>query len=55
MFGGFPASFFETYHAHFPKTEPVDQYEQRMYLYELYHYLNHTVLFGVSHLYLNCR
>jgi hypothetical protein len=25
----------------------VDQYELRADLYELYHYLNHTVLFGV--------
>jgi len=31
-----------------PKTEPVDQYELRGDLYELFHYLNHTVLFGVS-------
>jgi len=31
-----------------PKTEPVEQYELRGDLYELFHYLNHTVLFGVS-------
>ena len=31
-----------------PKTEPVDQYELRGDLYEMFHYLNHTVLFGVS-------
>ena len=31
-----------------PKTEPVDQYELRGDLYGLFHYLNHTVLFGVS-------
>jgi len=31
-----------------PKTEPVDQYELRGDLYELFHHLNHTVLFGVS-------
>jgi fructosamine-3-kinase len=47
IFGGFPRSFFEKYHEHLPKTEPVDQYELRADLYELYHYLNHTVLFGV--------
>ena len=35
-----------------PKTEPVDQYELRGDLYELFHYLNHTVLFGVSKDYL---
>ncbi|KAN0124818.1 Fructosamine/Ketosamine-3-kinase [Russula decolorans] len=46
MFGGFPRSFFEEYHKHMPKTEPVDQYELRGDLYELFHYLNHTVLFG---------
>jgi fructosamine-3-kinase len=48
IFGGFPPSFFATYHEHSPKTEPVKQYESRVDLYELYHYLNHTVLFGVS-------
>ena len=47
IFGGFPRSFFEKYHEHLPKTEPVDQYELRADLYELYHYLNHTILFGV--------
>jgi fructosamine-3-kinase len=48
MFGGIPKSFFEEYHKHMPKTEPVNQYELRGDLYELFHYLNHTVLFGVS-------
>jgi hypothetical protein len=48
MFGGIPRSFFQEYHKHMPKTEPVDQYELRGDLYELFHYLNHTVLFGVS-------
>jgi hypothetical protein len=43
-----PDSFFEEYHKHMPKTEPVSQYELRKDLYELFHYLNHTVLFGVS-------
>ncbi|KAI0052522.1 fructosamine kinase PKL/CAK/FruK [Auriscalpium vulgare] len=46
IFGGIPSSFFSTYHSHFPKTEPVEQYDQRGDLYELFHYLNHTVLFG---------
>ncbi|KAI9444842.1 fructosamine kinase PKL/CAK/FruK [Lactarius indigo] len=46
MFGGIPSSFFETYHKHMPKTEPVEQYDLRGDLYELFHYLNHTVLFG---------
>jgi len=46
MFGGIPRSLFEEYHKHMPKTEPVEQYELRGDLYELFHYLNHTVLFG---------
>ena len=50
MFGGIPSSFIKTYHEHFPKTEPAEQYELRGDLYELFHYLNHTVLFGVRRL-----
>ncbi|KIY69165.1 fructosamine kinase PKL/CAK/FruK [Cylindrobasidium torrendii FP15055 ss-10] len=46
IFGGFSSSFFETYHKYLPKTEPVDQYGLRAELYEMFHYLNHTVLFG---------
>ncbi|KIM70200.1 hypothetical protein SCLCIDRAFT_1160885 [Scleroderma citrinum Foug A] len=46
IFGGIPSSFFTAYHRHMPKTEPVQQYGLRGDLYELYHYLNHTVLFG---------
>ncbi|KAH9065782.1 fructosamine kinase PKL/CAK/FruK [Lactarius vividus] len=46
IFGGIPSSFFETYHQHMPKTEPAEQYDLRGDLYELFHYLNHTVLFG---------
>jgi len=49
IFGGIPETFFVTYHDHLPKTEPPDQYELRADLYELYHYLNHTVLFGGSY------
>jgi len=49
IFGGFPRSFFVTYHKYRPKTEPVEQYELRTDLYELYHYLNHTVLFGSAY------
>ncbi|THV07557.1 fructosamine kinase PKL/CAK/FruK [Dendrothele bispora CBS 962.96] len=49
IFGGFPPSFYEAYHQNFPKAEPVDQYELRAELYELFHYLNHTVLFGGSY------
>lgn len=47
MFGGIPDSFLKTYHEHLPKTEPEEEYELRSELYQLYHYLNHTVLFGV--------
>ncbi|GAW07103.1 fructosamine kinase pkl cak [Lentinula edodes] len=45
IFGGFPASFFAEYHKHLPKTKPESQYELRGHLYELFHYLNHTVIF----------
>ncbi|TRX88403.1 hypothetical protein FHL15_010716 [Xylaria flabelliformis] len=46
MFGGFSRSFFSEYHALCPKTEPVEEYEDRLKLYELYHYLNHYAIFG---------
>ncbi|KAJ7492430.1 fructosamine kinase PKL/CAK/FruK [Mycena latifolia] len=46
IFGGVPKGFFEAYHEHLPKTEPVEQYELRGDLYQLFHYLNHTLLFG---------
>ena len=35
MFGGFSAGFFSEYHRLVPKTEPVDEYEDRMLLYQL--------------------
>ncbi|KAJ7040417.1 fructosamine kinase PKL/CAK/FruK [Mycena alexandri] len=47
IFGGIPKIFFETYHRHLPRTEPVGQYNLRGDLYQLFHYLNHTLLFGV--------
>ena len=34
------------YHKRCPKTEPVDEYEDRVSLYELYHHLNHFAIFG---------
>ena len=46
MFGGFGGSFLKHYHELCPKTEPVDEYEDRVKLYELYHHLNHYALFG---------
>jgi len=35
MFGGFGDSFFNEYHCLVPKTEPQDEYEDRMELYQL--------------------
>ncbi|KIY50439.1 fructosamine kinase [Fistulina hepatica ATCC 64428] len=49
IFGGFPSSFYQKYHDRMPKTEPIAQYDLRGDLYELFHYLNHTVIFGGSY------
>jgi fructosamine-3-kinase len=46
MFGGFTSAFYDRYHELVPKTEPAEEYEQRMQLYELWHQLNHAVMFG---------
>lgn len=46
MFGGFPSSFWREYHAVLPKTEPQDEYDDRVALYESYHHLNHYAIFG---------
>ncbi|KAJ9409599.1 hypothetical protein DTO045G8_2525 [Paecilomyces variotii] len=46
MFGGFGSAFFNEYHRIVPKTEPVEEYEDRVRLYELYHHLNHHAIFG---------
>jgi len=35
MFGGFDKAFFDEYHRLCPKTEPVEEYEDRLKLYEL--------------------
>ncbi|KAL6229202.1 hypothetical protein BDW75DRAFT_235378 [Aspergillus navahoensis] len=35
MFGGFGSAFFSEYHKIVPKTEPVEEYEDRVKLYEL--------------------
>lgn len=48
VFGGFPQSFYETYFKNHPKSEPQEEYPVRAELYESFHYLNHTVIFGVS-------
>jgi fructosamine-3-kinase len=41
VFGGFEGAFLQEYHKRCPKTEPVDEYEDRVLLYGLYHQLNH--------------
>ncbi|CAI4217242.1 unnamed protein product [Parascedosporium putredinis] len=46
MFGGFGAAFWREYEELVPRAEPVEEYEDRLRLYELYHHLNHTALFG---------
>ncbi|KAF2436674.1 Ketosamine-3-kinase [Tothia fuscella] len=46
MFGGFGGSFLKEYHSMCPKSEPQDEYADRVLLYELYHHLNHHALFG---------
>ncbi|KAF1983848.1 Ketosamine-3-kinase [Aulographum hederae CBS 113979] len=46
MFGGFGAAFLKEYHGLVPKTEPAEEYDDRIALYELYHHLNHYALFG---------
>ena len=48
MFGGIPSSFYTEYHKHLPKSSPEEEYDLRADLYVLFHYLNHTVIFGVS-------
>ncbi|KAI6354595.1 hypothetical protein MCOR25_008539 [Pyricularia grisea] len=46
MFGGFGSRFWEEYGKLVPKSEPVEEFEDRVALYELYHHLNHFALFG---------
>ncbi|OBT55313.1 hypothetical protein VE04_04045 [Pseudogymnoascus sp. 24MN13] len=46
MFGGFSAGFFIEYHHLVPKTEPKKEYDDRMDLYELYHFLNHYAIYS---------
>ncbi len=43
LFGGFPPPFYEAYEAQIPAA---DGWEARNELYELYHILNHALLFG---------
>ena len=51
MFGGIPSSFYTEYHKHIPKSVPEEDYDLRSDLYVLFHYLNHTVIFGVRTLF----
>lgn len=46
MFGGFVPAFFSAYHELIPKSSG---FEERQQLYQLYHYLNHYVIFGGSY------
>jgi protein-ribulosamine 3-kinase len=46
LFGGFGGAFMKEYHGILPKTEPVEEYEDRVLLYESWHLLNHYNLFG---------
>ncbi|KAI5456333.1 Fructosamine/Ketosamine-3-kinase [Mariannaea sp. PMI_226] len=46
MFGGFSGHFWKEYESLVPKAEPVDEWEDRVKLYELYHHLNHYAMFG---------
>lgn len=36
MFGGFGPKFFNEYHGHVPRAEPVKEYDDRVELYQLY-------------------
>mgnify|MGYP001579728365 CR=1 FL=1 len=46
LFGGFPDAFYHSYREEFP---PLDGWEEREPLYQLYHILNHLNLFGTSY------
>ncbi len=46
MFGGFTRDFFDAYHEAIPQSPGFDE---RIKLYQLYHYLNHYLLFGEAY------
>lgn len=50
MFSSLTSAFYEKYHSILPKSEP--NHSERMKLYELYHHLNHYLMFGVCFCYL---
>ncbi len=45
-FGGFSPLFYESYNKHFPLSEG---YEKRKHIYNLYHMLNHFIIFGENY------
>ncbi|CZS99886.1 related to fructosamine-3-kinase [Rhynchosporium graminicola] len=49
MFGGFEEKFNRDYWRVKGKDEPVDEWDDRRSLYELYHHLNHYAMFGGSY------
>ncbi|MEC7838980.1 MAG: fructosamine kinase family protein, partial [Chlamydiota bacterium] len=46
MFGGFTPDFYEAYHSVIPME---DGFIERQQVYQLYHYLNHYLLFGAGY------
>ncbi|KAK0752477.1 Fructosamine/Ketosamine-3-kinase [Schizothecium vesticola] len=46
MFGGFGREFWDEYERLVRRAEPMEDWKGRVKLYELYHHLNHWVLFG---------
>lgn len=47
LFGGFPSSFWDSYHEAWPLAEG---WQERLEIYKLYHLLNHLNLFGSGYL-----
>jgi len=48
LFGGFPSRVWDAYQEEFPLPE---EWHERLNLYQLYHVLNHYLMFGVSYKY----
>eukprot|EP01057_Protomagalhaensia_wolfi_P001991 Protomagalhaensia_wolfi_Nauph_80__1990@NODE_2259_length_1147_cov_3_294224_g1764_i0_p1_GENE_NODE_2259_length_1147_cov_3_294224_g1764_i0NODE_2259_length_1147_cov_3_294224_g1764_i0_p1_ORF_typecomplete_len321_score63_15Fructosamin_kin/PF03881_14/6_7e79APH/PF01636_23/2_6e05_NODE_2259_length_1147_cov_3_294224_g1764_i04966 len=46
MFGGFYRDFWNQYHQEVPMSDPIEEYNDRVALYECYHHLNHWAIFG---------
>lgn len=45
-FGGFSKAFYDGYHSVLSKSAPTEYYDERIELYKLFHWLNHTLMFG---------